>query len=110
MNGTIPPPALEGYGEFARRAVVAKQELGQRRASFLTCIPGFENSGHVIKPCVHVYCPAGSQDNDRFLVRSRELIDQFVLCGRKLEGAISSFAFGVGIKTCRDDYGVDTRG
>src|SRR5450631_1816215 len=104
VRGVVFPAALEGDRQLARRAVLAEQQLCQRRALCLTCVPRCEKRGNMTDPCVHVNRTARGHHDDRVLVRAGNLIDEFVLRRRKLKRAVRALTLAVGIEAHRQHH------
>ena len=103
MRAIVLPAALEGEGEFAGWTVFTKQHLGQRGATLLPGIPCLEERGHPIEPWDHIHGTTRSHHDDDVLICTGELFDELILGGWKLEAAVPTFTFAVGIKSHRHD-------
>src|SRR5215471_14361431 len=99
VHWIIFPAPFERYRQTAGRIHVSKKYFGQCRTSFLTWIPGFDQTRNAVDPVAHVNAAAGCDRHDDVAVDIGEFTDQLVLTGRKTEGSVRAFAFGVRIET-----------
>src|SRR5260370_25004884 len=81
---------------------VASQNFGERGTAFLSGIPGLDDAGDFIEPGSHVHATAGTDDDDDVLVFRGDLLDEFVLSGRKFEGTVPAFGFALRIESDGD--------
>ena len=103
VDGVVFPTSLDRDRQPSRRVEFAKQQLCQRRAAFLTGVPGFEERWDVIHPRGHVHATTGSHDYDCVFVYGGDLMNEFILPGRQLERAVTTFAFIRGVKAHGQD-------
>src|ERR1700722_14898694 len=100
------PPTFERGRQFSRRAVLAKENLRQRRATFLSRIPGMQQHGHLLEPPCHVDIAACGQHHNDVFIDARYLFDEGVLPARKSERPVAGLTLVTGTKTHAQDHGV----
>src|SRR5208282_2839667 len=109
MSGVVLPVALDRNRQLSREVSIPRQELCERRTTFLAGIPGLEKCRDAINPARHIHAATGGEYDNRILVGGSDLTDELILTWRKAELAVTTFTFGIGIKAYRQHHGVRAR-
>src|SRR5712691_7552592 len=106
VGGIVLPAAFERRRQLSRRTVGSKQNLGQSCATFLSRIPGMQESGHPINPARHVNISACRQYNNHIPVDARDLFNECILPTREAKRPVTALTFSIRIKSHAEDHGV----
>jgi len=104
MDRHLPDVSWEGHRQFARRVVIAIEDVGDRMAAHRPRIPGFQDGIDIgVGPLDAVRAPAHQHEDDR-LAGLLQLFQQRLLVARQVErGAARRFAGHVPMLAHRGD-------
>lgn len=91
---------------MARGIDYSEDGFGKGGASVLAAVPALDEGRDVLDPGAGVDVAAGGDVDDGVFVGGGDCLDEFILAEWEIEGAVSAFAFAVGVVSGGDDDGV----
>src|SRR6266702_6482770 len=106
VSRVVFPLVFKRSRQFSRGTIFPKENLSQRSPSFLSRIPGQEQSRHFVEPPVHIHVATCVYHHEYIFVDRRGLFDELILPFRQAKRPVEPLGLSIGAEAHAENDGI----